>query len=112
LPRLIGYGKAAEIFFRGRTLAADECLELGLVNAVVPAEELMATARQWADEIAQNSPASVQVTKRMMRLGEHQTFETAVDHLMVHLRSLMQMEDFKEGVHAFLEQRAPHFEGR
>jgi enoyl-CoA hydratase/carnithine racemase len=112
LPRLIGYGKAAEIFFRGRTLAADECLELGLVNAVVPGEELMATARQWADEIAQNSPASVQVTKRMMRLGEHQTFETAVDHLMVHLRSLMQMEDFKEGVHAFLEQRAPHFEGR
>jgi len=112
LPRLVGWGKASEMFFRGRTLKAEECLEAGLVNTVVPHEELMDTARQWAQEIAINAPMAVQATKRMMRQGLNETYETTVDHLMVHLRVLFGMEDFKEGVAAFLEKRDPNFTGR
>lgn len=112
LPRLIGYAKAAEIFFRGRIVGAEECLDLGLVNAVVPQDDLMTTARQWAQEIADNAPGAVQVTKRLMRLGEHETFETTVDHVMMHFRYLSRMDDFREGVRSFMEQRPGNFTGR
>ncbi len=112
LPRLIGWGKAAEIFFRGRTLGAPECLQLNLCNAVVPEADLMKTAMEWAQEIAANAPAAVQTTKRMMRLGQNETFDTTVDHLMVHLKGLFAMDDFKEAISAFNERRPAKFTGR
>ncbi len=112
LPRLIGWGKASELFFRGKVVGAEECKELGIVNEVVPDEELLSTAKQWAQEIAANAPMSIQATKRMMRQGLDETYETTVDHLLVHLRVLFGMEDFKEGVAAFMEQREPDFTGR
>ncbi len=112
LPRLVGWGKAAEIYYRGRTLNATESLEMGLVNAVVPDDQLMATALEWAHEIAANAPMAVQTTKRMMRMGLEESFDTAVDHLMVHLAGMFSSEDFKEGVQSFLEKRKPNFTGR
>lgn len=112
LPRLIGWAKAAEIYYRGRTLNAKESLEMGLVNEVVPDDQLMPTARQWAQEIAANAPLAVQTTKRMMRMGLDESFDTTVDHIAVHLRGLFASEDFKEGVRAFMEKRDPKFTGR
>ena len=112
LPRLIGWHRAAELVFRGRVLDAHESMEMGLLNKVVPHEELMTEARAWAEEIANNAPLSVQATKRMMRLGWDETFEAAVDHIYLQLLPLFQTDDFKEGISSFLERREPHFTGR
>ena len=55
---------------------------------------------------------AVQATKRMMRQGLNETYETTVDHLLVHLRVLFGMDDFKEGVNALMERRDPEFTGK
>ena len=67
LPRLVGWAKAAEIIFTGRTLSPEQCLELGLVNMVVAHDELEKQTRALAEEIASNAPLAVQASKRMMR---------------------------------------------
>jgi enoyl-CoA hydratase/carnithine racemase len=111
LPRLIGWAKASELYYRARVVGADECLDIGLVNTVVPDAELMSTAMTWAQEIADNAPLAVQTTKRMMRMGLEQSYDTSVDQLMMHLGGMFQSEDFKEGVQSFLERRKPVFTG-
>ena len=112
LPRLIGWGRAAEVCFRGKVLDAQESLDLGLVNKVVEPDDLMSTAREWALEIASNAPLAIQATKRMMRLGLEETFEANVHHVFLQLLPLFRTEDFREGVKAFMEKRPAQFTGR
>ncbi len=112
LPRIVGYARAAEIAFTGKTLKADECLELGLVNHVVPADQLLDEARAIAGEIASNAPLAVRAIKRMMRAAETETFEQNVHHVFLQLLPLFRTKDFKEGVAAFIEKRPAQFTGR
>ena len=112
LPRIVGYATAAEIAFTGRTLTAEESLELGLVNRVVPAAELPDAARELATEIAANAPLAVRAIKRMMRAAETETFEQNVHHVFLQLLPLLRTKDFAEGVAAFMEKRDPEFHGR
>lgn len=112
LPRIVGYATAAEIAFTGRTLLASEAAELGLVNHVVPAEELPKRTAELAGEIAHNAPLAVRAIKRMMRAAETETFEQNVHHVFLQLLPLLRTDDFAEGVAAFMEKRRPDFQGR
>jgi enoyl-CoA hydratase/carnithine racemase len=112
LPRMIGYAKAAELFFTGRTLNATEAQDLGLVNRVVDDGDLLAEAQSLAAEIATNAPLAVAAAKRMMRMGETETFEQNVNHVYLQLLPLLKTKDFAEAMQAFVEKRAPKFEGR
>jgi enoyl-CoA hydratase/carnithine racemase len=112
LPRLLGWSKAAEIVFSGRTLSSAECLALGLTTYVVPDAELMQRARALASEIASNAPLAVQSAKRLMRMGLEQTFNDHVHHVYLQFMNLMQTADAREGMLSFMEKRAPDFKGR
>jgi enoyl-CoA hydratase/carnithine racemase len=112
LPRLLGWSKAAELIFTGRTLSAEESKELGLVSYVVPEGDVLAKARVLAAEIVANAPMAVQASKRMMRMGLSENFSDHVHHVFLQLLPLMRSQDAAEGMRAFMEKRDPKFEGR
>jgi enoyl-CoA hydratase/carnithine racemase len=112
LPRLVGWSRAAEIIFTGRTLSPAQCLELGLVSRVVPADALRREALALANEIATCAPLAVQASKRMMRMGLSEGFSEHVHHVYLQLLPLFRSKDFREGMTAFLGKREPEFEGQ
>ena len=112
LPRLIGWSKASELIFTGRTLNAEETVEWGLASEVVADEDLQERARELGREIAGNAPLAVQAAKRMMRMGQNEPFAEHVHHVYLQLLPLMRTEDVKEGMTSFMEKRPAVFNGR
>jgi enoyl-CoA hydratase/carnithine racemase len=112
LPRLVGWSKAAELIFTGRTLSAADSLALGLASEVAPDAELMTRARAVAAEIAANAPLAVQSAKRLMRMGMEETFNDHVHHVYLQFLQLVRTQDFREGMTSFLEKRPADFHGR
>ncbi len=111
LPRMIGYAKAAELFFTGRTLDAAEAERLGLVSRVVDDADLLGEAMGLAAEISANAPLAVAAAKRMMRMAETETFEQNVNHVYLQLLPLLRSKDFTEAMRAYVEKRQPNFTG-
>ena len=114
LPRLVGASKALELFLDAEMVDAARCLELGLVNRVVPAAELPARSREWAERIAAAPPEAVRRLKRSLYAGEAEgaSLETTLDRELEAQLACFATKDFAEGLSAFFEKREPHFTGQ
>jgi enoyl-CoA hydratase/carnithine racemase len=113
LPRIIGLARATELAITGRLVDANEALELGLVNRVVPQDKLMPTVREIATGIATKcSPLGVAQAKKMIYQHLFTDLATAVRDDDAAMEMMTRSEDFKEGVKAFVEKRAPRFTGK
>lgn len=113
LPRLVGAAKACEMIFTGDAVDAAEAERIGLVNRVVPHDELMKAAKELAMRIAKNPPLAVQMAKADMYSGLAET--DLVQQMLREEASqaiLLNSEDFREAAAAFLEKREPVFKGK
>lgn len=112
LPRLVGACRAKELIFTGDIIRADEADRIGLVNRVVPPEELMTAAREVAQKIVSKSAAALKLAKQAINKGMQTGLETGLDYEKEMYSLSLTLEDKKEGVSAFLEKRKPVFTGR
>ncbi len=108
LAKMVGQKRAREIFFLGRNYSAQEAYEMGMVNAVIPHDDLESTAYQWAMEILEKSPTSIKMLKFAFNLTDdgmvgQQVFAGEATRLAY------MTEEAKEGRNAFLEKRKPDF---
>lgn len=111
LPRLVGRSKAFELTFTGDVIDAAEAKEIGMVSHVVPAGELMATARKIADKIARKPPEALRMTKRLLKESEFQRLDTALE-MAAGMQAIAQAtKDHAEAATAFAEKRKPNFTG-
>jgi len=112
LPRVLGMARAAELLYTADTIDADTALAWGLVSRVVPRDRLMDEARALAERICRQPSAVLRMTKRLLRDGLTQTFESVLE-VSAALQALAHhTEDHHEALSAFFEKRAPRFTGR
>jgi enoyl-CoA hydratase/carnithine racemase len=110
LPRLTSWGVALDLLLSGRTFLAEEAAQLGLVKEVLPPEDLMTRALDYAEDIAANcSPASMAVIKRQVYLDATGDVAEATSRAEVLLREAMPRPDVVEGITSFLQKRPPQF---
>ena len=112
LPRIVGLARAAEILYTGRQVLADEALSIGLLNQVVAPEELEQAVADMSQTLANAAPIAIQLTRRELYRGLEGTFDGQLEMELYHQRFIQGSEDSKEGPRAFMEKRAPEFEGR
>lgn len=111
LPRVVGLHKAKELMFFGRDLPAQEALELGIVNKLVPGDQLEAATREWATELATGPTRAIGYTKALLnRSLESDRATSFADEAMVQ-ELVMTTHDANEGVAAFRERREVQFKG-
>ena len=112
LPRLVGLGQAMKIILTGEMIGAEEARRIGLVDEVVPHEELRDRTLELAAKIAAKSPLTVRVAKEAMRASERMSIEDGILYERDLFCLCFSTEDKKEGVAAFLEKRAAQWKGR
>ena len=111
LPRLVGIQKAKELLFFGDKVTANDALGLGLVNRVVPAGELEAEARRWAERLANGPTVAIGLSKRLVNRSLDADRATAFHEEAMAQEIAMQSADAQEGVQAFVERRDPTYHG-
>lgn len=107
----IGEKRARNLLLTGRIFGAEEAKQLGLVNEIVAAEQLMARAQELAVQLMENSPASLQSTKKLLSSYTREQLDRQVTQAVKANAAIRQTADFKEGVTSFLEKRKPRWTG-
>jgi enoyl-CoA hydratase/carnithine racemase len=112
LPQLVGPSKAAEMFYTGDMIDAKEALRLGIVNRVVPADQLEAETKKFAQKIAESPSVSIRAMKNAL-FGSHKLeLEKALDDEVEQQLKCFKSPDCREGINAFLEKRPPKFHAK
>jgi enoyl-CoA hydratase/carnithine racemase len=113
LPKLVGMAHACDLLFSGRLIPAQEALDMGLVNRVVPHDDLMRTVRDIATEMATLcSPRSIRIMKRQLYGNQFVDLAESVQEADREMVASFGTEDFREGVASFVQRRPPRFTGR
>ncbi len=112
LPRLVGYAKAAELIFSGEVIDAQEALRLGLVNKVVPHEELPRATKEFALRFVKNAPIPIALAKRALQSYHRLDLTQALDYERLAQTICWETEDRAEGMRSFIEKREPIFKGK
>ncbi len=112
LPRQIAYSKAMEIMLVGDTFDAQEAYRIGLINYVVPAEQVMAKAEELARKIAANGPLAVRKIKETVLRALSVSLDEGFQIENESAKEILATEDAKEGPRAFIEKRKPRYTGR
>jgi len=112
LPRIIGVTKAKELLYTGDTVDAQEAYRIGLVNKVVPVENLMEEAKAMAQKLAKRPPLPIKFAKRTVNAGMQLDITSALDYEAHCAALLIMSEDRIEGFKAFAEKRKPVYKGR
>ena len=112
LPRLIGLGRANDLLFSSRTILTEEAHEMGLVNQLHDAEDLLPNSLAYARRLLDTvSPGSLLATKRQVYMDLHRDLAAAVADSEHRLENMMQQPDFREGVSALVGKRPPDWRG-
>jgi enoyl-CoA hydratase len=111
LPRLVGRGRALDLLLTGRQVKAAEAMEMGLVNRVVPAADLMDEARALAGVLAAKAPIALRFILEAVAGGLDMSFADAEDYEATLFGLVSTTEDMREGTRAFLDKRKPEFKG-
>jgi enoyl-CoA hydratase/carnithine racemase len=109
LPLLIGRQRAAELFFLSTPLTAKRAYEIGLVNAVVASDALLATASRAAQQLSEKPPAAVLACKDLMKRAFHAEVERALAEEVAVISQQLDSPETREALQAFLEKRKPDF---
>lgn len=112
LVRQLGYRRAFEVAAEAQRIGADRCLQLGLVNRIAPSARLRAEAVAWARELGERAPLSLAATKKAMRAAMDHDWASCYELEAELQQQLHESADAREGVDAFLNKRAPRFEGK
>jgi methylglutaconyl-CoA hydratase len=112
LPRVVGQPKARELIFTAERIDAREAARLGLVSRVVPAGEVLATARATAERIARNGPIAVRQAKRCLNVARETGFWPGFAYEQEAYQTVIPTEDRAEALRAFAEKRPPQYTGR
>jgi enoyl-CoA hydratase/carnithine racemase len=112
LLRNLGRKKALELILTGEMINAEEALRIGLVNRVVPREDLEQATQALARTLAEKSPLALQLGKRSFYRMEDLDYRQAFELVNNHFALLCSSEDAREGVQAFLDKRQPEWKKR